>query len=240
MMVGGSSAGFGADTLSPDHSVVRSVIEKRYPNVKVVDVKPTPIPGLLELFLGDSIAYVDASGDHLLVGTLVRTRDHRDLSAESLSARNAIDFETLPFQHAIVTVKGDGKRRLAVFSDPDCPYCEQLEKELEPITNVTIYTFLYPLTDLHPDAANKARAIWCSPNRPEAWRSWMIQRTPPVAATGCDKTPTDELLALGKKLKVTGTPTIYLGNGQRIDGSLVTGDLESRLIASTTKEATTP
>jgi thiol:disulfide interchange protein DsbC len=209
-------------------TTIRETLAARYPSVPVVDVRPGPMPGLYEVFTGDQIAYSDATGDHLFVGTLVETKSQRDLSAEKLDERLAIDFAALPFDRAIKTVKGDGSRKLAVFSDPDCPYCQQLEHELASITNVTIYTFLYPIAQLHPGAPAKAHAIWCSENKSQVWTDWMVEKKAPTGAS-CDNDPIEELQALGKKLRVNSTPTLYSGTGKRFGGALSAAKLEKML-----------
>src|SRR5690606_13205020 len=107
-------------------------------------------------------------------------------------------------------------RQLAVFSDPDCPYCKALEKELASVTDVTIYTFLFPLP-IHPDAEAKSRKIWCAPDRAQAWLQWMLEEKTPKGPD-CGDSPTGELIELGKKLHITGTPTLYLSTGERVTG----------------------
>src|SRR5215510_3374323 len=135
---------------------IRQTLETRFPDIKVVDVRQSAMPGLYEVFSGDSLAYTDATGEYLILGQLMETSSKRNLTTLRLDERMSIDVAKLPLEKAIKTVKGSGKRRLAVFSDPDCPFCQQLEKELASVTDVTIYTFLYPLAEVHPDAPKKA------------------------------------------------------------------------------------
>ncbi len=219
---------------APDVSAaIRETLAKRFPDVKVVDVRPAPVPGIYEVFTGDSMVYADATGDHLFLGQLVDTRDRRNLSAESMDARLAVDFGTLPLDRAIKTVKGNGSRKLAVFSDPDCPFCQQLEHELASVTDVTIYTFLFPIESLHPDATNKARAIWCAKDPSATWTKWMTEKQSPVAASGCKADPIDELQKLGDKLRVSSTPTMFFANGKRVGGAMAAANLNQLLDQST-------
>lgn len=229
LIAGLCSVAWGAEAPSKQMDAVKLLIESRYPEIKIVDIRRAPVANLFELYLGDSIAYADETGEHLFVGTLIATKDRRDLTAESVSARNNIAFDSLPLDLAIKTVKGNGKRTLAIFSDPECPYCQKLETELASVTNVTIYTFLYPLVDLHPDAAQRANAIWCSRERTTAWSRWMLKRELPKSEASCARDPTNELLALGKQLRIFGTPTMYLANGRRIDGTVSATRLEELL-----------
>jgi thiol:disulfide interchange protein DsbC len=135
----------------------------------------------------------------------------------------------LPLNQAIKVVKGNGSRKLAVFSDPDCPFCKQLEQQaLVGLNDVTIYTFLFPLAELHPDAANKAKAIWCAQDRTRAWQDWMLNGQLPKGATTC-ATPVEENAELGKKLGIRGTPLLIFANGKRVSGAIPAQEIEARL-----------
>lgn len=211
---------------------IRKVLEARYPEVKVVDIKPTPITGLYEIYTGDAIVYSNDSGGYLVAGPLMDTRTRVNLTTESLDLRNAVDFSSLPLDKAIKTVKGNGSRMMAVFADPDCPYCKRLEQELVSVDNVTVYTFLYPLEDLHPGAEVRARALWCSEDRSQAWTKWIVDgKEPAVAPADCKQDPIEATRALGLKLGVNSTPTMIFANGRRNSGALPADQLEKRLDA---------
>lgn len=210
-------------------AAIRKVFATTYPSVKIVDVRPGPVEGLYEVFTGDNIVYANATGSLLFVGPLVDTATKSNLTNQRIDERNAIDFSTLPFDKAIKTVKGDGRHMLAVFSDPDCPFCKQLEQSIHTFDNVTIYTFLYPITSLHPDAANKARNLWCSADRAQAWQQWMIDgKAAPAVTESCKADPIEELRALGQKLRVGSTPTLFFANGQRVAGTLTAEQLKQK------------
>lgn len=211
---------------------IREVFATSYPAVKIVDVRPGPVEGLYEVFTGDNVVYANASGSLLFVGPLVDTATKGNLTTQRVDERNSIDFSTLPFDKAIKTVKGDGRHTLAVFSDPDCPFCKQLEQSIHTFDNVTIYTFLYPITSLHPDAANKARNLWCAENRSQAWQQWMIDgKAAPTVTASCKADPIDELQNLGQKLRVGSTPTMFFANGRRVAGALTAEQLKQKFDA---------
>jgi thiol:disulfide interchange protein DsbC len=217
-----------ADADSKTLATIQQTIESRYPGLSIVDVRPAPLPGLYEVFTGTDIVYADKTGDHLIAGHLVETRTRKDLSAEAVDARNAIDFETLPFDRAIPIIKGKGTRRMAIFADPDCPYCQKLEKELESVQDVTAYVFLYPLADLHPKALERSKAIWCSQDRTAAWNGWLVKQIEPQAEA-CSGDPIAELAALGKSLRITSTPTMFFESGKRVAGAPSASQLETLL-----------
>jgi Protein-disulfide isomerase len=209
-------------------ATVKSTLQARFPEAKITDVQPAPMPGLYEVDTADSIAYADATGEYLLSGSLMETRSKRNLTAERMDERNRIDFAKLPLDQAIKTVKGDGKRGLAVFSDPECPYCQQLEKELTTVTDVTIYTFMYPLAALHPEAPQRTSAIWCAADRAQAWRQWMLERKVPETAK-CDSVIIEKNVKLAEELRVNSTPTLFAVNGRRVSGTIPTAQIEKLL-----------
>jgi thiol:disulfide interchange protein DsbC len=208
---------------------IRRTLESRFPGISIIDVKPSPLPGLYEVFTGDTIVYANGTGDRMLVGSLMDTANQKDLTAERLNERNSIEFESLPFDQAIKVVKGNGKRRLAVFADPDCPFCRRLEGELESLTDVTVYTFLFPIPELHADAVARSRSIWCSPDRAKAWSQWLLEKKASEGPASCGADPVEQLQALGRKLHITGTPTMFLASGRRVAGAMTAAELNELL-----------
>lgn len=216
-----------------DEASLKKAIEAAYPKIKVHGITKTPFNGMYEVFLGDEIIYTDEKLSFLIVeGRLIDAKTRKNLTAERMEELTKVDFNTLPLSQAIKVVKGNGSRKLVVFSDPDCPYCKQLEQQsLLGLNNVTIYTFLYPLEALHPDAANKSKAIWCSPDRAKAWQEWMLNDQLPKGNAVCN-TPVEETADLGRKLGVRGTPLLIFSNGKRASGALPAQEIESRLGSS--------
>jgi thiol:disulfide interchange protein DsbC len=213
-------------------AVIRDALKSRFNDVDIIDVKPSPVAGIYEVFLGDTIVYSDPTGNYVFAGPLMDTRTRANLTTDRIDERNAVAFETLPLGQAIKVVKGNGKRRMVVFSDPDCPFCKQLERTLAGINDTTVYVLLYPITSLHPDAENKAHAIWCSNDRVGTWLGWMReQQVPKKVSSPCKGDPVQSLQALGKKLYVSSTPTLMFPSGKRISGALPAADLEPLLNA---------
>ena len=229
-------AGIITATASADEASLRKTIESTYPKVKIQSITKTPFSGLYEVFLDGQIIYTDESFNFLIVeGRLVDPKSKRDLTAERIDELTRVDFSSLPLEKAIKVVKGNGSRKLVVFSDPDCPYCKKLEqKELSTLSDVTIYTFLYPLESLHPDAANKSRAIWCAPDKGKAWQDWMLNGQLPKNSTTCD-TPIDNVAQLGTKLGITSTPTLVFSNGKRLLGAYPAKEIEKMMGAAPRK-----
>ncbi|GAB5098995.1 DsbC family protein [Caballeronia sp. LP006] len=206
---------------------IKSTLESRMGDANIKSVDKTPIPGLYEVNLGSQIVYTDATGNYVLIGDLVDTRSSKNLTEARLSETNKIDFAKLPFENAVKVVKGNGSRKIAVFSDPNCPYCKQLESTLKSIDNVTVYTFLYPV--LSPDSTAKSKSIWCSKDRAMSWEGWMLDRKAPTTAASCDTTAIDKNLKLGHTMNVSGTPTVFLADGRRLPGAVPADRLEKEL-----------
>jgi thiol:disulfide interchange protein DsbC len=217
-------------------ATIKKALESRFKTAHVLDVQTTALPNIYEVYVGDRVVYSTANGDYVFIGSLVDTRTHTDLSKMSMDRRNLIDFKALPFDKAIKVVKGDGSRTLAVFEDPDCPFCQRLEAQLKSVTNLTEYVFLYPIDELHPQATAHSHAIWCAPDRAKAWTDWLLEKKAPPAAT-CKADPVAELGKLGDNMHITGTPTLFTSEGQRIDGAISAAEIEKILVTSPTVAA---
>ena len=219
-----------------DEASLRKTIETAYPKMHVQSVAKTPYAGLYEVFLDGQIIYTDEKFSFLIAeGRLVDPKNKRDITSERLEELTRVDFSALPLNQAVKVVKGNGSRKLVVFSDPDCPFCKRLEQnELSGITDVTIYTFLFPLEQLHPDAGNKSKAIWCAPNRAQAWENWILRGQLAQGSTSCE-TPLAKNAALGKKIAITSTPTLIFSDGRRMLGAYPAQEIEKALDAAAKK-----
>jgi len=219
-----------------DEASVKKAVESAYPKFKVEKVTKTPYVGLYEVFMGGQIIYTDEKMSFLIAeGRLVDPKTKKDLTGERLEELTKIDFSTLPLNQAIKVVKGNGSRKLVVFSDVDCPFCKRLERnELVNITDVTIYTFLYPIEQLHPDAANKSKLIWCAKDRVKAWEDWILRDQLASAAGSCD-VPLEKVGELARKVGVTSTPTLIFADGKRMLGAQPYKEIE-RMLASASKK----
>lgn len=219
-----------------DEASLKKAVEAAYPKFKVESVVKTPYAGLYEVFMGGQIIYTDEKLTFLIAeGRLVDPKSKKDVTGERLEELTKVDFNSLPLDQAIKVVKGNGSRKLVVFSDVDCPYCKQLErKELSNISDVTIYTFLYPIDQLHPDAANKSKLIWCASNRTKAWNDWILNNQLPSSAGNCE-VPLERVGELARKLGVSSTPTLIFADGKRVMGAQPYKEIEKYLQAAAKK-----
>ena len=213
---------------------IRKNLAERIPALaKIDEVSKTPMNGLYEVRINDSdILYTDAEGNFLLQGNLIDTRAKRNLTEERIDKLSAIEFDALPLKDAFIQVKGNGKRKLAVFEDPNCGYCKRFEKDLQKVNDVTIYTFLIPI--LSADSVEKSKNIWCAKDKNKAWLDWMVRDQTPAKAS-CDTTALERNLAFGQKHKITGTPTVFFANGNRVPGAISAAEIEKQLVSASGK-----
>ena len=208
-------------------SAIRKSLAERIPQFEKIDeIQATAMPGLYEVRIGTDLFYTDAKGNYLIQGELFDTKARRNLTEDRITKLTAVDFAALPLKDAFTIVRGDGKRKLAVFEDPNCGYCKRFERDLQSVDNVTIYLFLYPI--LSPDSVEKSRNIWCAKDRVAAWQDYMVRDKTPAPAA-CDTSALQRNLAFGKKYKITGTPTLIFPNGSRVPGAIGAQDVEKRL-----------
>lgn len=212
---------------------ILKLLKEKYPDKPLPDyVGPSPIPGLYELLSGSQLLYVDATATHFIFNAALMDMPRKlNLTEKRLGELLIINPSDLDIKDALVTVKGNGSRKLYVFSDPHCPYCQKLEPELEKLTDVTVYTFIVP----RPDAKVAAVSIWCSADRAQAWSDYMKTRLPLVSKS-CDN-PIERNLAVAQKFAINGTPTLIFASGKRIPGLIPSDQLLAELVTAQTMSA---
>ena len=212
---------------------IRQAMKARFPNLRVDGIQPAPVAGLFEVRFqtqdGPQILYTDAQANYFVVdASIIEAKTGRNLTEDRLQKLSGIEFGALPLDLALKIQRGNGKRVLAMFSDPYCPYCRRLEQTLAQIDDITIYVFMYPV--IRPDYADHSRAVWCAPDRVKAWMELAASDTPKVPAGGAAcPNPVDKVLELGRSLRVSGTPTLFFANGERTGGGLPLAQLRAKL-----------
>jgi len=210
-----------------EEALLKQTLQVKIPELKIETISQSGIDGLYEIVADSRIFYSNPSGSRIIIGNMFNTANQENITETRFNKINSIDINDLPFQHAIKIKNGTGARVLATFFDPNCSFCKKMSPELNKIPNSTIYIFLYPV--LSTDSVNKSGMILCADNRSLAWRQWVQQGkiTPPRRA--CSPTITNELLSLGKKLNIKGTPTTFLPSGERVAGFISGKDLTAKI-----------
>jgi thiol:disulfide interchange protein DsbC len=208
-------------------ATIRKNLSERVPQLQKIDeVSRTPMNGLWEVRVGNEILYTDSEGNFLIQGSLIDAKQKRNLTDERVEKLSAIDFDALPVKDAFTIVRGNGKRRMAVFEDPNCGYCKRFERDLQKVDNITIHMFLYPI--LGGDSPDKSRNIWCAKDKGKAWQDQMVKDQPAPNAS-CDTGAIARNLEFGKKHRITGTPTLFFSDGARVPGAVNAAQVEKFL-----------
>lgn len=212
-------------------ATIRKNLAERIPQLpKIDEISKTPIDGLYEIRInGTEIYYTDAQANYLVQGSLFDTRQKRNLTEERIEKLTAISFDSLPLKDAFTIVRGSGKRKIAVFADPNCGFCKRFERDLLKVDNVTVYLFLYPI--LGADSTEKSKNIWCAKDKTKAWNDWMLNGTVPAGAS-CDTAALNRNVEFGQRQRITGTPTVFFADGKRVPGAINVEQIEKNLAAA--------
>ena len=219
-----------ASIAGASEATIKAELQKRFPDIAVEKVGKTPLAGIYEVYANGQLIYTDEKATYLFVNAnMIDTAKKVNLTEERMNQLTAIKFEQLPFQLAFKKVKGKGTRKLAYFGDPNCGYCKRFEQDLAKIDDLTVYVFLVPV--LGPDSMEKAKSICCSKDSVKAWDDQLVKGIAPTAPGTCD-TPIEKTLAFGRQKNITGTPTMFFADGQRVPGAIPAEQIERRLVAA--------
>ena len=216
-------------------ATIRKNLAERLPNLPPIDeVSKTPLPGIFEVRVNHSdLFYTDAEGNYLIQGSLIDTQARVDLTEQRQQKLTAIAFKDLPFKDSFTIVRGNGKRKLAVFEDPNCGYCKRFERDLLKVKDVTVHVFLYPI--LGQDSVDKSRHIWCAKDKGKTFVDWMVRDVAIPRLDSCDTSALARNVEFGKKMRITGTPTLFFANGARVPGAIDQARIE-KLLAEAEKK----
>jgi thiol:disulfide interchange protein DsbC len=210
---------------------VKAELKKKIPEATVDVIRRVPYGGLYEVVVGSEIFYTDEKASYLLLGSIVDMKTRENVTELRMRQLNKVAFDSLPFENAFKIVRGNGSRKVAMFADPNCGYCKRFERDLIGVNDITVYVFLYPI--LAPDSVTKTKAVWCAPDRAKAWLDYMVRDMALPADTSC-ATPVEKNLEFGKGKRITGTPTMFFEDGERVPGAISLPDLEKKLAAAKT------
>jgi thiol:disulfide interchange protein DsbC len=217
-------------TVQADEADVRKAMEAKL-GAKVESVTKSGYLGLYEVYMEGNIFYTDEKMTAFIAGgQLIDAKTMKNTTEERMRKLTAIKFSELPLERAIKQVRGNGKRVMATFEDPNCGYCKRLAKDLLKLDNATVYTFLLPI--LSEDSLKKSRQIWCSSDRAKAWNDWMVDGKTPTGKEDCDTSAVEKNREFASKLKITGTPTIFFADGERVPGAMPLDRIEQKLGAA--------
>ena len=201
---------------------VQANLAKNSPNLKIENIQTTEMKGIYSGSMQGQVVYLNEDAKHLIAGPMLRIQDQHNLTRDLMLKQNSIDWKKLPLQDAVKSVRGTGKRQIAIFSDPNCPYCKQLEAELKKLNNITVYTFILPLK---AQSVTPSKQIFCEKNPAQAWENLISKAQLPSSKSSCAN-PIERNLALAKSLAVQGTPAIIFSNGFKVMGAYPAAQIE--------------
>jgi len=206
---------------------VRAALKKTLPEAPIDSVRKTPYGGLYEITIGSDVYYTDEKASFVLMGSLVDLVTKTNVTELRQRELNKIDFASLPLDRAFKIVRGNGSRKVAIFEDPNCGYCKRFERDLLGVSDITVYVFMYPI--LSPDSIEKSKKIMCSADPGKAWIDWMVRDVPLQGEAKCDTAMVEKNVQFGHDKKITGTPTMFFADGERVPGAIAIADFEKKL-----------
>jgi len=216
--------------LADEAAVRRMVQDKLRGGGQLESVQKAPWGDLYEVIVrgpdGPVVYYVDSGATVIIAGQAIDAKTGRNLTEERQRALNRVKWESLPFDWAITSKRGTGRRKIAVLSDPNCPYCKRFEEDLAKLDDITVHIF--PFAVIKPESVRQAKSVWCSKDRVKVWNDLMFRRIEPQAPTDCDN-PIDKLIEYGRKLGANSTPTWFIETGERYSGALPLEDVRKLL-----------
>ncbi|RZJ20976.1 MULTISPECIES: DsbC family protein [unclassified Acinetobacter] len=201
---------------------IKANLSKQHPKLKIENIQTTEMKGIYSGSMDGQVVYLGEDAQHILVGSMFRLADQKNLTKDLMLKQNSIDWKKLPLQDAIKTVRGNGKRQIAIFSDPNCPYCKQLETEISKLNDVTIYTFIYPIKS---QSVAVSKQVFCEKDPALAWSNLISKGIQPSANKSCAN-PIERNLSLGQTLGLSGTPALIFSNGFKVMGARPAQEIE--------------
>lgn len=205
-----------------DEAAIRGMLQEKLRGAGAIEsVQKAPWGDLYEVVIrapdGPRIYYVDGAATVIIAGQAIDAKSGRNLTEERQRKLSAVKWQSLPLQWAITSVRGTGRRKIAILSDPNCPYCRQLETGLAKLDDITVHILPYPV--ISPKSMGQAKSVWCSSDRAKMWNDLMLRRIEPRAAPDCN-TPIEKVVAFGRSIGANSTPTWFIESGERFSGAL--------------------
>jgi thiol:disulfide interchange protein DsbC len=225
-----------AFAITPQEKTMLDKLTKDYPKLNVEDVVFLPTVNLYELHLknNSSLAFTNPTVDYfLMAGEIVDAKNKKNISSDRELVNVQRFFTNLPTDKAIIIKYGKGTRKVAIFTDPDCPFCRASDQDFHKKLTKEDITFYYYMNPLripgHEQAPLKAKKIWCAPDKGKAWLTWMNTNVLPTNPGTC-KNPVDETKALADSIGFTSTPTLVFDNGYVWRGQMMAEEMKQMFV----------
>lgn len=210
---------------------VRAEIARRL-EVKVEDIKPSPVAGLYEIRSGAEVGYVSEDGRFYVDGDVFDMTSKANLTEQRRQeGRIGLMAGVADADAIIFSPAGAVRHTLTIFTDVDCTYCRRLHQEIGELNRLGIRVryLMYPRNGPDSESWRKAEAVWCSADRRDALT--RAKRGETIKAGQCE-TPIAAQYALGQQLGIQGTPGIITDRGEYLAGYLPAASMAEYLSMS--------
>ena len=216
------------ETEQDDIARVRAELVKMIPMAADSEIVASDAEGIYQIEIQGNYAYAHVSGDHVLIGDLLNTKDKINVGETAQSARMSSLIADVPVDQMIVFGPEKPKRYVTVFTDIDCGYCRKLHNEVPELTKAGIQVryLAFPRAGIGSDSHKKYVSVWCNSDQQSALTTAKSGGSVPTAT--CDN-PVSDTYQLGQKVGVRGTPTIIFDDGTIAPGYLPSDTLIERL-----------
>jgi thiol:disulfide interchange protein DsbC len=208
--------------------LVRQSMGKLLSGQPISSISASPIPGVYEVMVGTQLFYVSADGKYLMTGKLFDIETRTDLTTPKLSKVKAEAIESIGEENMVIFSPKDYKYTITVFTDIDCGYCRKLHSEIDQYNarGIRVRYLMFPRAGVGSPSYQKAVNMWCSEDRNQALTRSKAGET--LEEKQC-KNPVADEYALGQMVGVTGTPAIFLADGELVPGYVPADRMESIL-----------
>lgn len=214
-----------------DAPLSKTELAEKLNGVDPGDISDSPLPGLYQVAVGSSVAYVTEDGRYLVQGDIYDLSTSQNLTEDTRAKARAALLGSVPRDEMIVFSPKDGKVKhtITMFTDIDCGYCRQFHRDIDKVNalGIEVHYLFFPRTGPNTESWTKAEEVWCAKDRKSALTRAKLGGAVPDAK--CTETPVEEHWDLGHRVGVRGTPAIFAENGELVGGYLPPDELEKRL-----------
>lgn len=196
---------------------VRQNLKVLLPDVEVTSLSPSPLPGLYEVVVDMDVVYVTADGRYLIQGSIIDLETRDNLTAPVAAKAKSAAMESVGEENMVIFEPKEVKHTVTIFTDIDCGYCRKLHAQMDEYNQqgIRIRYLFYPRAGEGSASFRKAVAVWCADDRNQAMT--LAKAGKKVAQKECEN-PVAEQYELGKRMGVTGTPSLVLDDGEMLPG----------------------
>ncbi len=205
-----------------DKKEAEAIVKKIVPNGTVAEIKVSPLKSVwqIDVDAGEGkrgSLYLDFSKKFLIAGQIVPVE-----SIGKQPPARKVDVSRIPLDDAFILGMATAKKKVIVFTDPDCHYCRQLHTIMKQVTakrdDIAFALIMHPLP-MHKDSPKKAQTIICTKSLDILDDAFSGKPVPEPSAT-CTADAVERSKALAKSLDFSGTPTLVRDDGVVLSGYL--------------------